>query len=132
MSEDSLVIDVALSERERFVLACFFTGTYKPKNKTERKAMRLAFKRLKLDEIVARLRTPEGIKTGLLSNTPVSVPLNEETINWAVANMNKTESATADSLTLSEIEERFDEVLAGTYVLPESAKTKPALTSVSE
>jgi hypothetical protein len=130
MSDEIPSVLVALSERERFTLAVFFSGTYKPKNKAERKAMKLAFKRLRLDEIIARMRKPEGIKPTMLSDAPVAVPLNEETIAWAAANLNKTQSETADSLILSDVEDRFDEVQAGTYVLPDSAKPKASLTSV--
>jgi hypothetical protein len=133
MSEATLTIDVALSERERFTLAVFFTGTYKPKNKAERRAMKLAFKRMKLDEIIARGRKPGGITIAMLSDTPTVVPLNEETIDWAIANLNTVQSETADSLILGDIEERFDEVKAGTYVVPPNAvKPKPALVSVPE
>jgi hypothetical protein len=132
MSDEIPSVLVALSERERFTLAVFFSGTYKPANKAERKAMRLAFRRLRLDEIIARMRKPEGIKPTMLSDAPAAVPLNEETINWAVARLNKTQSETADSLILCDIEDRFDEVQAGTYVLPDAAKPKTPLVSVPE
>lgn len=131
MSEDTLAIDVVLSERERFTLAVFFTSTYKPKNKTERKAMRLAFRRLQLDGIIARGRRPGGIKPELLSDVPTVVALTEEAIDWAIANLNQTQSETADSLILADLEERFEEVKAKAYVLPPDAvRPKAVLTSV--
>lgn len=132
MSDAALVVDVALSERERFTLAVFFSGTYKPKNKAERKAMRLVFRRLRLDEIIGRMRKPEGIKPTMLSDAPVAVPLNEETINWVVANLNNTTSETADSLILSDVEERFDEVRASTYTLPPGVRQRAPLAAVPE
>ena len=58
---DEMSFPVGLSERERFTLVMFFTDTHKPQSRADRKAMRLAFKRLKLDDIVARLRAPGGV-----------------------------------------------------------------------
>lgn len=129
--EETLAIDVCFSERERFTLAVFFTTTYKPKSKAERKAMKLAFRRLKLDEIIARGRKPGGIKPELLSDAPVVVPVTRETIDWAIAQLNSVQSETADSLILSDIEDRIDEVVAGTYIVPPNAvRPKPTLASV--
>lgn len=117
MSED-LVIRVALSERERFTLAVFFSNTIKPKNKAERRAMKLAFRRLTLDEIVDRMRKPTGINPTMLKDVQVPVSINEETVDYVIAHMNQVESVSADSLILSDLEDKFDLVKAGKYELP--------------
>jgi hypothetical protein len=130
MSEDTLGIDVCFSERERFTLAIFFTSTFKPKTKAERKALKLAFRRFKLDEIIARCRKPGGIKIELLSDAPVVVSLTQEAIDWAMAHLNTVQSETADSLILADVEERLDEVVAGTYVVPPNA-TRPKVSLAS-
>jgi len=117
MSED-LVIRVALSERERFTLAVFFSNTIKPKNKAERRAMKLAFKRLELTDIVDRMRKPTGIDPRMLKDVQVPVPINQETVDYVIAHLNPVESVSADSLILSDLEDKFDLVQAGKYELP--------------
>lgn len=132
MSETIQSFDVALTERERFTLAVFFSNTYKPKSKAERKAMKLAFRRLNLDEIVARMRKPGGVNPAMLLDTPTVIPLNQETVNWVIANLNTVQSDTADSLILGDVEDYLDAVQAGTYTLPPNAvKPKAALMSVT-
>jgi len=118
----ALSFPVALSERERFTLAVFFSQTHRPKNKAERKAMKLAYKRLRLDEIIDRMRKPGGIKVELLSDTPVAIHVNDETITWMATNLNTAESTTADSLILSDVEDRIEAIQARTYQLPEELR----------
>jgi hypothetical protein len=123
MSED-LVIRVAMSERERFTLAVFFSNTLKPKDKAARRAMKLAFKRLTLDEIVDRMRKPSGINVQLLKDVQVPVPINQETVDYVITNLNNVESTSADSLILSDIEDKFELVKSGKYELPEAESAK--------
>ena len=119
---DVLSFPVAFSERERFTLAVFFSQTYRPKSKAERKAMKIAFKRLRLEEIIDRMRKPGGIKIDLLQDKPEVIQLNDETVTWVATNLNNTESTTADSLILSEIEDRIDAIKSSTYQLPEELR----------
>jgi hypothetical protein len=118
----ALSFPVALSERERFTLAVFFSQTHRPANKAERKAMKLAYRRLRLDEIIDRMRKPGGIKVELLSDAPGVIQINDETLAWVVANLNTKESTMADSLILSDIEDRIEAIQARTYQLPEELR----------
>jgi len=118
MSDETLAFPVAMSERERVALVSFIANTYKAPDKAARKAMRLAFKRLQFDGIVARMRAPGGIKTDTLRDTPTVTMLNTETVLWVIERLNKTASEGADSLLIAELEDRFDEINAGTYKLP--------------
>jgi hypothetical protein len=113
-----MAINVAFTERERLALALFFSTTYKPDGKTARRAMRVAFKRMKLDEIMTRLTT-KGIKPGDIKDVPVPILINTETLDWMIDKLNKTTSEGSDSLILSEIEDRLEEVKNGSYVMPE-------------
>jgi len=118
MSDDPMAINVAFTERERLTLTLFFTKTYKPTDKAQRRAMRVVFKRMKLDEIMARLSTTKGINPLELKDNPVPIQINTETLDWMIDKINKTTSEGFDSIILSEIEDRLEEVKAGRYELP--------------
>lgn len=120
MSDDPMAINVTFTERERLTLAIFFSKTYKPADKAQRRAMRVVYKRLRLDEIMARLQTPKGINPLELKDVPVQIQVNTETVDWMIDKLNKTTSDGFDSIILSEIEDRLEEVKAGRYKLPES------------
>jgi len=122
--DTSLSFPIAMSERERVALAVFISNTYKPANKAERKTMRLAFKRLQLEGIVARLRGPGGIKSDTLSDKPVVTQVNTETVVWFIERLNKTVSDGGEALIISELEDRFDEISSGTYQLPPELQAK--------
>jgi hypothetical protein len=121
---DTLSFPIAMSERERVALAAFISNTYKPANKAERKAMRLAFKRLHFDVIVARLNAG-GIKSDTLSDKQTVTPVNTETVAWIIERINKTASDGSNSLIISELEDRFEEINAGTYLLPADLQKPP-------
>ncbi len=119
----TLSFPIAMSERERVTLASLIGNTYKPASKAERKTMRLAFKRLQLEGIVARLNTG-GIKSDTLSDKQTVTHVNTETVAWVIERLNKTVTDGSNTLIISELEDRFDEINAGTYQLPEELRTK--------
>jgi hypothetical protein len=118
---DDLTFQVAFTERERFYMATFFTRTYKPADKPARKAMRLVYRRLKLDDMMDRLSKPPGVNTSLLRDAWEAITMNEETLNWLIERIFKTPTEGIESIFLSEIEDRLDLVRDKKYVLPEGA-----------
>ncbi len=118
MSDDPTTMNVAFTERERFTLALFLSKTYKPADKPARRAMNVAYKRLKLIDIMNRLSKPTGVNPLELKDVMVPLQLNTETIDWLMDKLNKTSSEGFDSIILSEIEDRLDDVKSGRYELP--------------